>query len=128
MTASLPFEVQFFHPGLFYDRIVDDQRGRRAAASSRSPFSPGLFDYGKNVFNDPMPADLGFAGFRVHYPLNRADYLDELVVFLGASYFRSLGKGQILRPVVARAVDRHRRCRAGEEFPVFRSFWIEQPP
>ena len=41
-----------------------------------------------------LPEHLGFAGFRLHEPLNRPDYLDEVVVFLGASYFRALGREQ----------------------------------
>src|SRR5690606_27552811 len=41
------FEIQFFHPGLFYDRTVKvhvvDAEGLHEAA-----FSPSQFDYGKN--------------------------------------------------------------------------------
>ena len=37
---------------------------------------------------------LGFAGFRVHFPVNTPSYRDEILVFLGASYFRGLGRGQ----------------------------------
>ena len=40
-----------------------------------------------------LPQDYGFGGFRIHYPLNTPKYADELVAFLGASYFRALGKG-----------------------------------
>ena len=43
---GLPFEVQFFHPGLYYDRIVAlnevDANGVRPI-----PFSPGLFDFNR---------------------------------------------------------------------------------
>ena len=30
----------------------------------------------------------------LHAPINRADYFDEVGVFLGASYFRAVAKGQ----------------------------------
>jgi glucans biosynthesis protein len=38
---------------------------------------------------------LGYAGFRVLYPVNRPDKLDEVMSVLGASYFRVIGKGQV---------------------------------
>src|SRR5947207_11068350 len=88
-----PFRVQFFHPGLFYDRVVAmnvvDQRGVHPV-----PFSPSKFDYGKNDFASKVPQDLGYAGFRVHYPIKVANRLDEVIVFLGASYFRPIGAHQ----------------------------------
>jgi glucans biosynthesis protein len=30
----------------------------------------------------------------MHYPINTPKYKDEVLLFLGASYFRALGKGQ----------------------------------
>ena len=52
---GLPFQVQFFHPGLYYDRtvrvnVVD------AAGVHAVPFSAARFDYGKNDFADRIPA------------------------------------------------------------------------
>src|SRR5215510_12764881 len=90
---GLPFEAQFFHPGLYYDRVV---RVHEIDASGVHdvPFSPDLFDYGRNEFASRVPQGLGFAGFRLHYPLKRKDYKDEVIVFLGASYFRSLGRDE----------------------------------
>ncbi|WP_204277350.1 glucan biosynthesis protein, partial [Escherichia coli] len=58
------------------------------------PYAAALFDYGRNRFERPLPVDLGFAGFRIHYPLNDPRVQDELISFLGASYFRFLGRGQ----------------------------------
>lgn len=119
------FNVQFFHPGLYYDRRivvhVVDARGVHAV-----PFSPGDFDYGKNDFASRVPQDLGFAGFRVHYPMNRRDYADEVIVFLGASYFRALGKDQAFG-LSARALAIDTALASGEEFPFFREFWLVKP-
>ena len=39
--------------------------------------------------------DLGFAGFKVLYPINSKDKNDEIVSMLGASYFRVIGAGQV---------------------------------
>src|SRR5262249_11576210 len=36
----------------------------------------------------------GAAGWRMHFPLNSESHRDELIAFLGSSYFRALGAGQ----------------------------------
>ncbi|MGH7340972.1 MAG: glucan biosynthesis protein, partial [Candidatus Rokuibacteriota bacterium] len=81
-AKKLPFQVQFFHPGLYYDRTV---RMNVVEPSGVKPFrfSPSQFDYGKNDFASRVPQDLGFAGFRVHAPIKTRDYYDEVIVFLG---------------------------------------------
>lgn len=120
-----PFEVQFFHPGLFYDRTVAinqvDATGVHAI-----PYSPSLFDYGNLDFASKVPQDLGFAGFRVHYPIKRAEYKDEVIVFLGATYFRALGRDQVFGGS-ARAISIDTALPKGEEFPFFKEFWVVRP-
>ena len=69
---------------------------------------------------------MGFAGFRAHYPLNNREYKDELVVFLGASYFRALGAGQRYG-LSARGLAIDTVGGQGEEFPRFTEFWIVKP-
>ncbi|MCK9910166.1 glucan biosynthesis protein, partial [Microbacteriaceae bacterium K1510] len=65
-------------------------------------------------------------GFRVHGPINRPDYFDEYIVFQGASYFRAVGRGQ-LYGLSARGLAINTARPGGEEFPLFRAFWIEKP-
>jgi glucans biosynthesis protein len=122
---NLPFEVQFFHRGFLYKPRVDIAV---VAFGEVQPvvFDPDQFHYGNNVFPEPVPADLGYAGFRLHYPLNRPDYKDEVAVFLGASYFRVLGAGQVYG-ASARGLAIDTALPSGEEFPLFRQFWIERP-
>ncbi len=124
-SAGLPFELQFFHCGLFYDRSVKmneiDAEGVRPIA-----FSPNLFDYGKNEFGSRIPQDLGFAGFRVHYPINKAAYKDEVIVFVGASYLRAVAK-DLHFGMSARGLAVDTAMPSGEEFPYFREFWLVRP-
>ncbi|HSD09867.1 MAG TPA: glucan biosynthesis protein G [Candidatus Binatia bacterium] len=119
------FTVQFFHPGLYYDRVVGinvvDDRGVRQV-----PFSPSQFDYGKNDFASRVPQNLGYAGFRVHYPINRPDYRDEVIVFVGGSYFRALGK-DLTFGLSARGLAIDTALPSGEEFPYFKEFWLVRP-
>ena len=67
-----------------------------------------------------------FASFRIHAPINRPDYYDEVCVFLGASYFRAVAKGETYG-LSARGLSIDTGETKGEEFPVFKAFWLEKP-
>jgi glucans biosynthesis protein len=122
---GLKFQVQFFHPGLYYNRIVTvnvvDADGVRALK-----FSPSQFDYGDNDFASRVPQDLGYAGFRLHYPIKEPKYYDEVIVFLGASYFRAVGRDQVFG-ISARGLAIDTALPSGEEFPYFKEFWLVRP-
>jgi periplasmic glucans biosynthesis protein len=121
---KLPFEVQFFHRGFFYSNRVDlyEVAGGQA---TRIAYQPENFSFGDTP--PPKPGtDLGFAGFRLHAPINKPDYYDEVCVFLGASYFRAVAKGE-LYGLSARGLSINTGETKGEEFPLFKTFWIEKP-
>ena len=122
---GVPFEVQFFHRGFLYKPRVEVAV---VAAGEVKPvvFDPAQFHYGNNQFPEPVPADIGYAGLRLHFPLNRPDYKDEVAAFLGASYFRVLGAGQVYG-ASARGLALNTALPSGEEFPAFRRFWLERP-
>ncbi len=126
---NLPFEIRFFHLGGAFDQPVRiyEVVGKDV---NEIAFETAAFDYGKNKLDRSQFARVGFAGFRVHYPLNLAPgkpaYKDELVSFLGASYFRALGQGQRYG-ASARGLAIDTAERGGEEFPRFEQFWIERP-
>lgn len=124
-SEKLPFEVQFFHPGFFYDRtvainIVDEGK------VCRFPVTKGLFDYGKNTFMDEILDEVGAAGFRLHAPIKTRDYYDEFLVFLGASYLRAVARDNHYG-LSARAIAVDTATPTGEEFPWFREFWLVRP-
>jgi len=124
-AAHLPFELMFFHQGLYYEQPVRlHELVGDAVRDIR--FDPELFDYGANKLDPKRLKGLGFAGFRVHYALNTPKYKDEILVFLGASYFRALGKGQRYG-LSARGLAIDTAVMSGEEFPRFSEFWIERP-
>jgi len=119
------FQVQFIHPGLYYDRAVAlnvlDATGIHNVA-----FSPKLFNYGSNKFADKIPADLGFAGFRLAYPFyNKVPY-NQVIVFAGASYFRAVAKNEVFG-LSARGLAIDTGLPSGEEFPFFKEFWLQRP-
>jgi glucans biosynthesis protein len=123
---GLPFTLQFFHPGLFYDRTVSLYVVNEKGGILPIRFSKEYFDYKSEEVKAMVPEDLGFAGFRIHYPLNRADYHDEIAVFLGASYFRAVGQGMNYG-LSARGLAVDTVLASGEEFPYFKKYWLVQP-
>jgi periplasmic glucans biosynthesis protein len=123
---SMPFTLQFFHPGFLYQDPVAIHLASQGR-SSDFKFSPAQFDYGSNQFPNPVPADLGFAGLRVLYPVNKPGKQDEVVAFLGASYFRLVGARQRYG-ASARGLAIDTAESSGEEFPRFTEFWIHRPP
>ncbi|MDE2359778.1 MAG: glucan biosynthesis protein, partial [Betaproteobacteria bacterium] len=124
-AAKLPFELMFFHEGLYYNEALRiHEIGPDGTREIR--FDPSMFDYGKNRIDPRALRGLGFAGFRVHYAINSPRYKDEVMVFLGASYFRALGKDQRYG-ISARGLAIDTGLMSGEEFPRFTEFWIERP-
>jgi glucans biosynthesis protein len=123
LEAGGPFRLELFHLGHLYKRPVTVNI-LRDGLTLPVPYAANLFDYGRNKIDGALPINLGFAGFRLHYPLNAPHVMDEVIAFLGASYFRFLGRGQRYG-LSARGLS----IGAGgqEEFPFFREFWIESP-
>jgi periplasmic glucans biosynthesis protein len=119
------FKLAFYHQGMYFDTPV---KINEVTATSIKPinYSPDYFNFG-SVKHDPESVkNLGFAGFKVLYPINKADKKDEIVSMLGASYFRVIGKGQVYG-LSARGLAIDTALASGEEFPRFREFWIERP-
>lgn len=120
---DLRFRTQFFHLGRGFVRPVRifevDAGQARELAYSRS-----MFDYGSSGL-DPstLPADLGFAGFRVNF---HTDPVRDMVAFLGASYFRAVG-GEWQYGLSARGLAVDTAMEYPEEFPDFTEFYLVRP-
>ena len=76
-------------------------------------YRPDAFDFGPNRIDPAKLKGLGFAGFRLHYPINSPKVKDEVLAFLGASYFRALGRDQVYG-VSARGLAINRAEASGE--------------
>ncbi|HET6655864.1 MAG TPA: glucan biosynthesis protein G [Gammaproteobacteria bacterium] len=123
--SNTKFQVMLIHPGLYYDHAVQinvvDAEGVHEVQ-----FSPTLFDYGHNKFVDKIPPDLGFAGFKLTYPLKGEDSHNQFLVFAGASYFRAVGRDTNWG-LSARGLAVDTGLQTGEEFPFFKTFWLVRP-
>ena len=123
---ELPFRVEFFHPGYLYQEPVHVNEFTLTHAQSIR-FVQDFFNYRALHIQNQIPADTGYAGFRVLSPLNKPDKWDELGSFMGASYFRLLGKDQYYgQSARGLAVDCGEPDRP-EEFPIFTDWWLGKP-
>ncbi|MFT4190992.1 MAG: glucan biosynthesis protein G [Comamonas sp.] len=122
---NTPFKLAFYHQGMQFNtpvrisEIVGD-------AVSEIPYDPARFDFGDLHFDREQTRNLGWAGFRVLYPINQSGKDDEVMSLLGASYFRVIGKGQIYG-LSSRGLAINTGLPVAEEFPRFREFWIRRP-
>jgi periplasmic glucans biosynthesis protein len=89
-------------------------------------FDPQHFPYANGAAPADAPRDLSYSGLRALYPINRHDSPTEFLVFQGASYFRAVGRDQIYG-LSARGLALDTGTAEGEEFPIFRHFWIHEP-
>ena len=117
------FQAQFFHRGFLFKQRVEMHEVRDGRAQ-RLVYQPDMFTFGDAPA--PTESDLGFAGLRLHAQLNRDDYFDEVAAFLGASYFRAVASGQAYG-LSARGLALNTSAPDGEEFPMFRAFWLQRP-
>jgi len=120
-----PFKLSFYHQGMHFDTPVKINE-ITANTVEEIKYDPSRFDFGDVKFDPKATEQLGYAGFRVLYPINKADKQDEIMTMLGASYFRVVGKGHTYG-LSARGMAIDTALPSGEEFPRFTEFWIEQP-
>ena len=121
-NQKLPFTAEFFPRGALYRARVDvwEVNAGQAAAV---PYNPDNFDYADPALR--VPDAIGYAGLKLRTPINRPDFYDEVCVFLGASYFRAVGRNQVFG-LSARGLAIG-TGNSREEFARFTTFWLETP-
>jgi glucans biosynthesis protein len=125
-AEGLPFRVEFFHPGYLYQEPV---HVNEFTSTHVQPirFVQDFFNYRALHIQNQIPTDTGYAGFRLLNQLNEPGKWDEIGSFLGASYFRLLGKNQRYGPSArGLALDCGGPDRP-EEFPIFTDWWLGKP-
>jgi len=120
-----PFKLSFYHQGMHFDTPVKINE-ITASKVEEIKYDPSRFEFGDVPHDADTTKNLGYAGFRVLYPINKADKQDEIMTLLGASYFRVVGKGHVYG-LSARGLAIDTALPSGEEFPRFTEFWVEKP-
>ncbi|NJR43318.1 MAG: glucan biosynthesis protein [Akkermansiaceae bacterium] len=125
-AEKAPFSVDFFHPGWTAKKTVKIHEVIGGQAQFLT-FDQSLFNYGKQVLPAGTPPPPGYAGWRARTHLNSPDYMDEFLVFLGASYFRAIPKDSPYG-LSARGLSINSGLPGvPEEFPDFSEFYLEKP-
>jgi glucans biosynthesis protein len=125
-NEPMPFRIEFFHPGYIYQEPIHVNEFTLTRVQPIR-FVQDWFNYRSLKFPRQIPVDAGYAGFRVLCPLNESNKWDELGAFIGASYFRLLGRGQSYgQSARGLALDCGEVDR-GEEFPIFTDWWLGKP-
>jgi len=116
------FPVRLFHLGRYF-KLPVCMNVVEGGSARRIRYGRDVFSYRDAKLAARLPADLGFAGFRLMEPAGETDWL----AFLGASYFRSAGpQGQYGMSARGLAIDSG--LATPEEFPRFTEFWLHQSP
>ena len=115
-------QAEFFVAGLYFPHKI----GLNAVVQGQSrPITFALRNFDTTDQFPALPEDeTGFAGFRLLGEVEEKGLFQEYAVFQGASYFRAIGRGQAYG-LSARGLALNTAGEGGEEFPVFRDFWIE---
>ncbi len=124
-NGNTPFQAQFYLPGSWFHQpevIREVVNGKVRPI----PFNLGDFSFGNLKVPADLPSDLGYAGFRLLAPLNTPPYYNEFISFLGATYFRAVGKHAVYG-TSARGLGIDTAQPSGEIFPYFKEIWLEKP-
>ena len=124
--AKLPFWMELHHRGFVAKdtmdiTLVEDGVERPLA------FDPGLFQYRGEVASMKPERSWGYSGYRLLCRLPTRPNYQEFCSFQGASYFRAVCT-DLVYGASARGLAIDIGMAKAEEFPVFRSMWIERPP
>jgi glucans biosynthesis protein len=124
-SEELPFRLELLRttfnqqaPPVTVSTVEDDTAHDLVATPAMFEIAPSLPQLGK--------VSLPLSGFRLVTQMNSKKIWDEFLVFQGASYFRGVAKG-LLYGLSARGLAINTAEPAGEEFPAFTHFWVEQP-
>ena len=125
LEEDSPFSVMLTPPGLFYHHavainIIDGDQAEPLV------FDKTQFDYPNIELEKRVPADLGYAGFRLTFPFAEPDVDNQFLVFAGASYYRAVGRHNNFG-ISGRGIAVNTGLPSGEEFPAFTEFWLAKP-
>ncbi|ROT99613.1 glucan biosynthesis protein G [Marinobacter sp. R17] len=119
------FQVRMFPPGSYYSHAVTLHEVDSEGVEPIN-FDKANFTYPNDAFAKRVPADLGYAGFRLTFPMHKETDQEQFMVFGGASYFRGLGRDNRFG-LSARGIAINTGLPSGEEVPSFVEFWLERP-
>ena len=121
------YPATFFHLGRYFPKRV--RMFAVAGGMARELlYSADMFDMPADSPARGLPADAGYAGFRLHEARSREDWrTQDWLAFLGASYFRAIGSDNQYGLSARGLAINTSAPGTAEEFPDFTEFYIESP-
>jgi glucans biosynthesis protein len=123
---NVPFRLEPYHTAgaifAFPVELFQVEAGR----ATKIQYSADAFEFNAPAKAPATPAQSDFAGFHAQAQIDRLGVFRDFLRFLGATNFRAIASGQVFG-VSARALAINTGQTGGEDFPLFRSFWIERP-
>ncbi len=126
-----PFWLEFFHRGFVQRDRVDInviERGptMNADRTRRIPYDSEFFDFEGAASEVKIKEPIGFAGLKVVGRFERGGFGQEMLTFVGSSYFRAR-TGETVYGTSARGLAVNVGMNQDEEFPDFCAFWVVEP-
>lgn len=124
-----PFWLEFFHRGFVQQDRVDVYQvnhDSRSGAAKQIQYYPDQFHFGGAAADLNVPPSVGYAGIKIAGRFEPEGDPQELLTFLGSSYFRSRTADTVYG-TSARGLAVNIGMNQDEEFPDFRSFWVQEP-
>lgn len=123
--SNTRFQVMLIAPGEYFRHSVDINTVS-ADGVHPLPFHKSWFTWPSQQLESQVPDNLGYAGFKLTFPLNKPDDHNQFLVFAGASYFRGVARDENFG-LSARGIAIDTGLPGGEEFPGFTHFWLVRP-
>jgi len=123
--ANSQFQVLMMAPGNYLTHRVRlnqvDSEGVHTIDYDKNNFT-----YVNDAFAKRIPADLGYTGFKITFPMGQEAGREAFLTFGGASYFKARGQSQVMGQS-ARGIAVNTGMSSGEQYPVFVEYWLERP-
>ncbi len=124
-NQSRPFWLEFFHRGFVHqDQVAVNLIADKQV--SPLPFSRDYFEYRGVMADREIPPSTGFAGLRVAGFFPNSDDPQEILTYVGSSYFRARTASSVYG-TSSRGLAVNIGMNKAEEFPAFREFWVIRP-
>lgn len=123
---GVPFWVEPYHTaGSYYANPVE-LFSVEGVEAIKIPYSAQAFEFNAPAKQPQTAAQSDYAGFHALAQIDKLGVYKDFLRYVGATNFRAIGSGQVFG-VSARAFAINTAQPGGEDFPLFRSLWIEKP-
>ncbi|MGP0042787.1 MAG: glucan biosynthesis protein [Rhodomicrobium sp.] len=123
---GVPFWLEPYHTAGSYFAYPAGLYSVEGVEAVKIPYSAQAFEFNPPAKQPQTPAQSDFAGVHALAQIDKLGVFTDFLSFVGGTNFRAIGSGMVLG-VRARALAINTGQPGGEDFPLFRGFWIEKP-